>query len=220
MEKLRAAVVIDYQNVHLTAADLFRPAQPRHLSLVHPLHFANQWVSARNAKQREGQRAAELVRVNVYRGLPSPDHDSDAYARNLAQRAEWMKDIRVVVTHRPLKYRYDYDADGRKICDVHGVPIPKGTPVEKGIDVLCALAMVRETLASDVDLVALASQDTDLEPALDEAHDLRRAKIETVSWYHPKVRYTRELRAAPPRRLWNTRLGELAFERALDLNEY
>ena len=48
MEKLRAAVVIDYQNVHLTAADLFRPAQPRHLSLIHPLHFANQWVSARN----------------------------------------------------------------------------------------------------------------------------------------------------------------------------
>ena len=40
MSDLRAAFVIDYQNVHLTGAGLFEPHQPPHEHLVHPLHYA------------------------------------------------------------------------------------------------------------------------------------------------------------------------------------
>ena len=40
MSDLRAVLVIDYQNVHLTGAGLFEPHQPPHEHLVHPLHYA------------------------------------------------------------------------------------------------------------------------------------------------------------------------------------
>ncbi|HEY4420939.1 MAG TPA: hypothetical protein VGN22_15560 [Pseudonocardia sp.] len=56
---------------------------------------------------------------------------------------------------------------------------------EKGIDVLCALAMVREARSPDVDLGILASHDSDLEPALDEAIALQYAKVETFSRSDP-----------------------------------
>lgn len=36
---LRASVVIDYQNVHLTARDVFDPHGDSHNSLVHPMLF-------------------------------------------------------------------------------------------------------------------------------------------------------------------------------------
>lgn len=51
---------------------------------------------------------------------------------------------------------------------------------EKGINVLCALALVREASAADVDLVILASHDSDLAPALDEAIRLSSSKVETL----------------------------------------
>jgi hypothetical protein len=37
-DELRAAVIIDYQNVHLTGAGLFEPYKPKHECLIHPLH--------------------------------------------------------------------------------------------------------------------------------------------------------------------------------------
>lgn len=44
MPDLRAVVVVDYQNVHLTGHELFAVSRhlPRHESLVDPLHFSNQ----------------------------------------------------------------------------------------------------------------------------------------------------------------------------------
>ena len=50
MPDLRTAVIIDYQNVHLTGAGVFEPYQPPHEHLVHPLHFANQIITCRSAK--------------------------------------------------------------------------------------------------------------------------------------------------------------------------
>jgi uncharacterized protein (UPF0548 family) len=55
--------------------------------------------------------------------------------------------------------------------------------LEEGVDVLCALALIREASDPNIDLVILASQDTDLEAALDEALSLGTAKAETASWY-------------------------------------
>ena len=39
---VRMAVVIDYQNVHLTAAQLFLPGRPIEESLIDPFRFAKQ----------------------------------------------------------------------------------------------------------------------------------------------------------------------------------
>ncbi|OLF16588.1 hypothetical protein BU204_15370 [Actinophytocola xanthii] len=91
---------------------------------------------------------------------------------------------------------------------------------EKGIDVLCALAVVTESLKSNVDLVILASADSDLAPALDQALDLGEAKIETTSWFDAtRPRQSSQLRPTS-RTVWNTRLGQSEFERCWDRNEY
>ncbi|MGH3611578.1 MAG: hypothetical protein ACRDRK_02950 [Pseudonocardia sp.] len=82
---------MDYQNVHLTAHELFAVSKhlPRHESLVDPLHFANQLITARNRAQRPGMDHAVLAHVLVYRGQPSAEHDPKPYARNQAQKAHW-----------------------------------------------------------------------------------------------------------------------------------
>jgi hypothetical protein len=219
---LQAVVVMDYQNVHLTAHELFAISKhlPRHESLVDPLHFGNQLIIARNRAQRAGMDHAVLSRVLVYRGQPSVEHDPKPYARNQAQKAHWERDQRVTVTHRPLKYRYEHDSEGRLLLGADGNKVVESKG-EKGIDVLCALAVVREAQRADVDLVILASHDSDLEPALDEALALRSAKIETFSWYDPAQRHRiRQLRPGTGRSIWNTRLGESEFRNCWDLTNY
>ncbi|MGH3611579.1 MAG: hypothetical protein ACRDRK_02955 [Pseudonocardia sp.] len=102
--------------------------------------------------------------------------------------------------------------DGKRVVE---------SKAEKGIDVLCALAVVREAQRADVDLVILASHDSDLEPALDEALVLGSAKIETFSWHDPAQPHRiRQLRPGSGRRIWNTRLGETEFRNCWDLTKY
>lgn len=219
MTLLRAAVVIDYQNVHLVGAGLFHQGSPSHEHLVHPLKFALNLVAVRNSLQREGMPMAVLTKVLVYRGLPSAVIDPKPYARNLAQQMEWERDERLSVTQRPLKYSYKKTSTGRKSADIAGRPIVLGKQ-EKGVDVLCALAVMRETRRVDTSLVILASQDTDLEPALDEAFVLGLAKIETASWFDVhNPRKGREIRPTAGR-IWNTRLGREAFTASQDMTEY
>ncbi len=221
MAELRAVIVVDYQNIHLTGHGLFASKVPKHESLVDPLLYANELIRARNRAQTPGHEHAVLTRVEVYRGLPSAEHDPDSYARNLAQKAHWERDARVRVTHRPLKYEYVRDSEGSPAHGPDGKRIAVGKK-EKGVDVLCALALVREAANPDVDLVVLASHDSDLEPALDEALLLRSAKVETVNWYDPSQRYRcPQLRPEDrTRRLWNTRLMETEFHRCVDRTNY
>jgi len=70
MPSLRATVVVDYQNVHLTGAELFQPNAPLHDCLVHPLHYSNRLINVRNQNQRAGQPEATLEKVLVYRAFP------------------------------------------------------------------------------------------------------------------------------------------------------
>lgn len=221
MSSLRASVVIDYQNVHLTGHGLFDVSRfgPPHEALVDPLHFANQLIQVRNQRQRPGMDHAELRQALVYRGLPSADHDPKAYARNLAQQAHWERDPRVRVHLRALKYEYRRDENGSKIVGPDGKHVVTGRS-EKGVDVLCALALVRGALDSETDLVILASQDSDLEPALDEALDLGTAKIETFSWFNPGRRHKSPEIHPTSRRIWNTRMGEAEFRNCWDLTDY
>jgi len=227
---LRAAVILDYQNVHLTARDVFNPRGGDHESLIHPVLFARRTIDERNTRQRPGYPHAELATVIVYRGLPHVDHDWEQHRRCMDQATQWRNDG-ADVELRDLKYHYELAADRTAIRGVHGKKIPKGRPQEKGIDVLCALRCVREAARPDIDTVILASRDTDLVPVLDEIFDLRRreptryAQIETVSWLNTRAREEGamsggSLRATEGRRIWNTNLDRRSYEACLDRRDY
>ena len=79
----------------------------------------------------------------AFRGLPHVDHDWEQNRRCRDQAAEWQR-AGAIVELRDLKYKYQRGADGREIVDVHGKKVPVGRPREKGIDVLCAIACLRE----------------------------------------------------------------------------
>ncbi|MGV0482432.1 NYN domain-containing protein [Mycobacterium kansasii] len=207
--------------MHLTAHGLYDSTRfgAKHDCLIDPLTFAVNLVDVRNAKQKLEYPPASVTSVLVYRGLPSPAHDQTAYSRSLAQQAHWERDPRVKVHLRPLYYRYRYDSQGSLVRDANGDRVVAEVR-EKGVDVLCALAVVREAASADNDLVILASHDTDLEPALDEALGQSKAKIETCQWYRSdRLRHTKQLRPQG-RNIWNTRLGESEFQRCWDLTSY
>lgn len=190
---LRVSMVIDYQNVHLTARDVFNPRGGRHESLIHPMEFARRAILERNKRQRAGYPEATLERVTIHRGLPHVDYDWEQNRRCIDQAVQSRRDG-AIVNLRDLKYQYELQADGRPVIDVNGKKIPIRRPREKGVDVLCALTCVREAGRPDVDVVVLASRDADLQPVLDEVHDLRSdeprryAQIETVAWVNRRAR--------------------------------
>lgn len=222
-DQLRAAIVVDYQNVHLVGHNAFgssRTLRP-HETLVDPLLFAQQLLLARNAAQTAGEPPAILKRVLVYRGIPAAEHDPKGYSRNLSQQSHWERDDRVAVFLRPLKYEYQRDATGHHATDLDGKKIVIGPPREKGADVLCALAAVREAQEPDVDVVILASSDSDLVPAIDEVRRLGTAKIETFTWWDAELR--RGFRLHPTDRskpIWCTRLDVQSFNACRDRHTY
>lgn len=207
----KALVVIDYQNIHLTAHERFAPTgTPKHATLIHPLYLANQIVGRRNHLLMErladgdGDEIAhaEVAAVEVYRGLPSNRHNPTAYRRSMAQKSEWTRDPRVNVTYRSLRYLWN----GR---------LAEYVAQEKGIDVLVALRVVRAAEIGDFDVVILASHDTDLEPALDDALSRGTCRVETMGWKGRKV-----LRASDGATVWHTTLDGAAFIRARDRKDY
>lgn len=206
----KMAVVIDYQNVHLTGAGLYLPGRPKEEGLIDPFKFACQLVKARN---KDGMHEVELARVEVYRGVPLQEDDADAYRRNLEQKANWQKGHGglVSVNLRPLKYAWEWQ-DGKKL------PI-RSTRQEKGVDVLCALALVRLARSDLYDIVVLASRDTDLAPALDEAASLKKAKIEAAKWYDRADRRTYG-NIKTDARIWTTSMSREHFDHSLDLRDY
>lgn len=223
-------MIIDYQNVHLTAADTFDPDGNYHNSLIHPMQFAKRALVERNRRQRPGYPHATLVKVTAFRGLPHSDHDWEQSRRCTDQAAQWRKDG-AQIELRGLKYQYMRGADGQPIKNVFGRKEPIGRPTEKGIDVLCALATMTTALEPDIDVVILASRDTDLVPALDKVADMHAlrpstvAAVETVSWHN---RYAERegafnggsLRPSGGRRIWNTNLDRACYDASLDRRDY
>ena len=223
MPDLRAAIIIDYQNVHLVGHGLYATTRylPKHETLIDPLLFAGNLLRERNAAQRPGMDHAVLRQVEVFSGQPSPDHDPRGYARRQAQKAQWERDKRVSVTLRALKYEYQRDASGQFVTDVDGKRMPTGSPREKGVDVMCALAAVRAAQDPSVDLVILASSDSDLEPAVDEVRRLGTAKIETFCWWDETTKIGYRIHPSDRSRpMWSTKLPEGVFRACADPTVY
>ena len=209
---LKMAVVVDYQNVHLTASCLYMPGRPPEEALIDPYRFASQLAQARNATNDDTHQV-EVSRVEVFRGLPIPEDDHDAYRRNQAQQAQWTRGHHGVVnvTLRPLKYSWEY---------IDGVKRPiRASRQEKGVDVLCALALVDLARCGLYDVVVLASRDTDLAPALDNAARTGQSKVEATKWYHPGTPHTFG-RIKTERRLWTTSMTQQHFFASLDPLDY
>lgn len=212
MAELRTAVILDYQNMHLSGAELYRtnPRKPLHESLLDPTRFANQLLSARNKAAGPAADRAVLDRVEVFRGLPSNRRHPERYNRSQAQRANWLRDPRVTVTLRPVRMER-----------IAAIGPNNVRAIEKGVDVLCALALVRLAASPGIDLVILASHDSDLKPALDDAIDLGRARVETCAWFHPRLGISfRQLRPHAPRSARHTRLDVDDFTAAHDPTPY
>jgi len=197
----RLAILIDYQNIHLTGREKYAPiGVPPKACLIHPLKFAEQVLTVRAGRQRDqAQQTAILEKIQVYRGLPSNSHQSKLYAAAQAQRAEWMRDPRVTVWYRPLRYPPNWPSEPAR---------------EKGVDVKVAIDLVRLAESGLADTVVLASHDTDLEPALEMAGDIGDVKVETAGWDG-----ARRLRVSG-RRLWHTALDASAFVKSRDRKMY
>lgn len=197
---LTVAVYMDYQNIHLTGHGQYTPdGQARHLTLVHPLHFAAQVMSARRTLMGTGYQQAKLVRVVAFRGLPSNSRQATFYRRSQAQQSHWTRDRRVEVILRPLRYPEEWPAKPAQ---------------EKGIDVLLALRLVQAAQNHEADILILATHDTDLEPAVAMAESFGSVQIETAGWAR-----CRRLRGGNGGRR-HTPLDGLAFERCRDIKDY
>lgn len=222
----KVAVVIDYQNVQMTAHDVFQRSLPLHESLIDPLRFSRRLVAVKNddiersnTKNGKNYPKCQLSRVEVYRGIPKPEADPEGYSRNQAQKAAWSKDaflqnFSLTVEYRPLKY-HRKAINGKIAIDT------SFKPQEKGIDVLCALAVTRLARSGDFDIVILASRDTDLAPALDEAHSYGVCRVEAAKWYSPAYPHTRgRLPINKDWKLWTTSMFEEDFRECLDERSY
>jgi len=163
----RVAVFIDWQNVYKTAREAFElRAEPNERGNFSPLKLAR-ILAAGNARGA----AAELVRVEVHRGLPSSSRDRVGYGANRRQATAWVREGGSVVVPRlrPLRYPSPYEA--------------VQTPVEKGIDVKLALAVAETILTRTADVAILFTHDTDLLPAVEMVARLKGpGRIETAGW--------------------------------------
>lgn len=197
----RACVVIDYQNIHLMAHQIWAPkGLPVHECLIHPLKFAEQVLAVRAVRQQDVvQQRAVLAGVKVFRGSPSNRHQSFLYGISQRQRSEWTRDRRVDVVYRTLRYPQGW---------------PSAPAREKGVDVLVALTLVRVAQDPEIDVVILASHDTDLEPALEMGVADGAAKIETAGWQGANV-----LRPSGGR-LWHTTLSAADMVKTRDRVNY
>jgi hypothetical protein len=107
---LTVCVLIDYQNIHLTARDVFSPpGTGARDTLVDPLAFALRLLETRTGQQQIPQlRLTRLQAVRVYRGMPSNHREPQLYSAAQRQHAMWTRDHRVDVTTRTLRYPYNW----------------------------------------------------------------------------------------------------------------
>ncbi|NEE00673.1 NYN domain-containing protein [Phytoactinopolyspora halotolerans] len=198
-----AYVVIDYQNIHLTAHDLFMSRRtPLKGSQIHPAAFAERILAVRPHQGPGSARVPAVIlhEVLVFRGQPRSDRELRMYSVVEAQRAEWSQDDRVKLFFRPLKYPRRW---------------PDEPAREKGIDVELALMVLTTAEDTRSSVVILATHDTDLEPALKVAFQRKGqgVQLETAGWLGGR-------RLAGDLNLRHTRLDAADFKLAVDPKDY
>lgn len=163
----KVAVFIDWQNTYKTAREAFGlTALPNERGNFSPFQLAR--ILA--AGHRRGT-AAELVRVEIHRGLPNSSRDPVGFGANRRQATAWKREggDLVVPRLRPLRYPPPY-------AEIQA-------PVEKGIDVQLALAVAETILTDAADVAILFTHDTDLLPVVEMTARLKgSARIETAGW--------------------------------------
>lgn len=221
---LKTAVVIDYQNIQTRGGWLFarEPSSEQTGKFVNPVKFAETAINIRNSSRR-GAGTLELVKICVFRGLPNADADPEENRINQSQKSNWEKlsPVPIEISYRNLSYKWNpLDRNRNRTLNSLNHPRFPGKPYsgreEKGIDVMCAISVLKQLQDPFVDAVILASIDSDLEPALEEGLQSRPKKIlETVSWY-AQDRPGGRNRIGQNLGLWNTRLESVHFHKVLD----
>ena len=200
----RVAVFVDYQNMYHGARRAFGDpaADAPSLGHLHPAALARLLADLGRAVDP----GRVLVATSVYRGEPGRLSHRKLRTSFARQTSRWRADPTVTVRTAPLRYRRDM-ASGATAWRAE----------EKGIDVLLAVDVVRGCYVDDFDTAVVASADTDLVPALDEA--LRAGKrVETASWSGPETGFT-ALRVSG-RRVWDHRLDHNHFTLVQDTTDY
>ena len=189
-------VLMDYQNVHLTAWESFTTyGTPVYEALINPGKFADQAAIAWRTATSEG---LAVVKVLVYRGLPDPRKEGRLNSRVSRQNANWQRDSRVTVNTRPLRYPRDW---------------PNEKAQEKGVDVMLALGLVRAALDGSFDRIIVATRDTDLLPAIEMAETEQSGRIILANW---KGQSTLKPRGNIP----SVVLGQSEYNRSRDTTNY
>ena len=157
----RVVVFMDYQNVHGWARRQFHPVNSAAaVGHIDPLRLAQLLVTRR-------RRPSTLHGVRIYRGRPSPAHQSTAAAANDRQTSDWERSSLVTVIRRPLRYPIDW---------------PVTPAAEKGIDVALAIDLVTLGMDKAYDAAILFSSDTDLLPAVETIIQRQLGHIELATW--------------------------------------
>jgi hypothetical protein len=139
-DTVRVAVFIDWQNVYLTAREVFGlEEEPRRRGSFSP-HRLGCLLAAANSRRDKG----ELVRVEIHRGLPSQKHDPNGYAAARRQLAAWKSESQ------------------RSWCRGYGPCItgttqPNHRP-EKGVDVALAVSVIEAILTDRCDVALAAAE--------------------------------------------------------------
>jgi uncharacterized LabA/DUF88 family protein len=155
---LQTIVLIDAQNVYLTARESFgwEDESSRRGNFM-PLALGELLTQGPER---------ELKQVRVYTGLPSKERDDQGYRAARKRFDTWRNEGhgKVVSRERNLRYR------------------PGEKPREKGVDVLLAIELVRLAGAKQFDLAVVMSCDNDLVPALELVCDVLGSQaVESVS---------------------------------------
>lgn len=190
---LKVAVFIDWQNAYKTAREAFGMWEfPNEHGNFSPYRLAR-LLTAANGR---GVAGAELVRVEIHRGLPSQKYDRTGYAANRRQAAAWIAENPAVVRPRmrPLRYPRNYPAE---------------PAVEKGVDVQLAVSAIEATLTKQCDVAIIFSHDTDLLPVPETiARLVGRRHVETAAWTSP----TFQSRLRPKPEVAHHPISEKVFE--------
>ena len=180
----RVAVFIDYQNAYHGARRAFGDprSDPPSFGHIDPGALARLLVGLGHIVDPD----RELGATNVYRGEPGLRSHLKLRAAFARQTRRWRADPSLTVKMTALRYRRVEHPGGRT-----------WRAEEKGIDVLLAVDVVRGAYLDEFDTAVVASADTDLLPALEEA--LRAGKrVETASWSGPDTGFTGSTRTRLP----------------------